>query len=122
MLILSRYIAKHELDALSRTIALRDVLDGATKVKKGLAIATKPPVQGYRFYKVRIGQRNAARMIVFLITDNQKIVPILIRLKQDKVFGANMAMNNPRVVEQIRKNMEKIMEDIQAGRYEEYPL
>lgn len=122
MLILSKYIAKHELAALRRTISISDVIQGAAKVRKGLAVETKPPVQGFRFYKVRIGSRNAARMIVFLVTGSQKIVPILIRLKKDKIFGMNMAMNNPSVVQQLKKNMDRVLEDIEAGHVEEISL
>ncbi len=122
MLILARYVATHELGPLSRYVTLDDVLEGARKVQKGLAQETKPPVKGFRFFKVRIGARNSGRMIVFLATENQKVVPVLIRLKKDKIFGMNMAMNNPRVVQQMKKNMDTILDDIQNKNYEEFPL
>jgi hypothetical protein len=58
-------------------------------------------------------------MIVFLISANQKIVPILVRKKKDKIFGMNMAMNNKIVVSQINKNLNKIIDDIKNGDFEE---
>ena len=122
MLILTKTIAKHELAPLSRFIHLKDVLEGAIKIKKGLAIETKSLARGFRFYKVRIGRKNRARMIVFLLTESKKVVPILIRLKKNKIFGMNMAMNNPKVVDQINKNMDRILEDIQKKEYEEFSL
>jgi hypothetical protein len=103
------------LAPLSRFLNLEDVLAGAEKALKGLA--TK-----FHFFKVRIGKRNGARMIVFLVTEGQKAVPVLIRLKRDKVFGMNMAMNNEKVVDQLKKNMSRILEDIEAKEYEEFPL
>lgn len=124
MLILTKYIAKHEFGPLSRFIDLEDVLDGAEKALKGLAAEIKAPVntRNFHFFKVRIGQRNGARMIVFLVTETQKVVPVLIRLKKDKIFGMNMATNNAEVVSQLNKNMDRILDDIQEGEYEEFPF
>lgn len=61
-------------------------------------------------------------MIVFLVTENKKVVPVLIRLKKDKIFGMNMAMNNPEVVNQINKNMDRIFDDFSKREYEEFSL
>ena len=91
---------------------------------KGLAAEVKAPsnARGFRFFKVRVGKRNGARMIVFLVTENQKVVPVLIRLKKDKVFGMNMAMNNEKVIDQLTKNVYRILDDIEAEEYEEFPF
>ncbi len=122
MLLLTKYIAKHELAPLSRFVNLQDVLDGAEKALKGLATEVKVPqnARSFRFFKVRIGKRDGARMIVFLVTEKQKVVPVLIRLKKDKVFGVNMSMNNEKVVDQLTKNIYRILEDIESDEYEEF--
>lgn len=124
MLILTQYIAKHELKPLSRFLHLDDLLDGARKVLKGLAVEVKSPknLPNFRFFKVRIGKKNGARMMVFIATENNKVVPLLIRLKKDKIFGMNMAMNNPRVVQQMNKNLDRILTDIRNKGYQEFPL
>lgn len=124
MLLLTKYIAKHELEPLSRFIGLEDVLDGAEKALKGLATEVKAPSnsRGFRFFKVRIGKRDGARMIVFLVTEGQKVVPVLIRLKKDKIFGMNMSMNNEKVVDQLTKNVYRILDDIEKKEYEEFPF
>lgn len=122
MLILSQYIAKHELKPLNRFLSLDDLLNGARKVIKGLAVNIKSPqsLPGFRFFKVRIGKKNGARMIVFIIIENNKVVPVLIRLKKDKIFGTNMAMNNPQVVDKINKNLDKILDDMRNNAYQEF--
>lgn len=124
MLVLTQYIAKHEFKPLSRFLYFDDILAGAQKVLKGLALETKPSrhISGLRFFKIRIGKKNHARMIVFLITESMKVVPVLIRLKKDKIFGMNMAMNNSSVVEQMNRNLDKIFDDLQKKQYEEFPL
>ncbi len=122
MLIVTDYIAKHELAPLRRFLGMDDLLAGAKKVLKGLAVETKSPrnIPGFRFFKVRIGKKNWARMIVFIAMENQKVVPVLIRLKKDKIFGMNMAMNNPQVVDQINKNLDRILDDMHHNAYKEF--
>lgn len=124
MLILTEYIAKHELKPLQKYFKLKDILSGSEKVLKNLAIETKPPqkIPGYKFFKVRIGQNVKGRMIVFMVVENKKIVPLLIRLKKDKLFGMNIAMKNQDVVNQININLDKALQDIQSGNYQEFKL
>ncbi len=122
MVILTRYVARHELAPLERYLNLDDILAGAQKVLKGLATETKPPrsLTGFRFYKVRLGRQQSARMIVFVLLKNQKVVPLLIRLKKDKIFGTNMAMNNPEIVRELNKNLDAVLADIEQNRYQEF--
>ncbi|MBI4127248.1 hypothetical protein HY463_00910 [Candidatus Peregrinibacteria bacterium] len=122
MLILTRYIVLHELKPLRRFLSLDEIITGAKKVESGLATPIKVPknIAGLEFYKVRLGKNNGARMIVFMMTQNSKIVPVLIRLKKDKIFGMNMAMNNPEVAKQISKNLDHIFEDIKSKAFEEF--
>ncbi len=124
MLVLTRTIARHELKPLIRFLKIDDLLEGARKVKKGLAVEIRQPrkLQNIRFYKVRIGARNNARMIVFMKSEKKSIVPVLIRLKKDKVFGMNMAMNSPIVVNHINRNLIRIFDDIQNKDYQEFTL
>ncbi len=124
MLIVTDYVTGHELKPLERYVGIDDVLLGAQKVIKGLGIETKPPrhLSGFRFYKVRLGGGQSAHMIVFVVVENQKVVPIIIRLKKDKVFGVNMAMNNPALIKQINRNLDQVLMDIEAKRYREFNL
>ncbi len=122
MFIITEYIAKHELKPLQRYFALADIADGAEKVLKNLAIEIKSPQKssGFKFFKVRIGRKVKGRMIVFMVTGSMKVVPILIRLKKDKIFGMNMAMNNREVMKKVNSNLEHILEDIKNKKYQEF--
>lgn len=117
MLILTQYIAKHELKALQRHFDVEDILEGGRKVLKSLAVEVKAPrkLNSARFFKVRIGTKNTGRMMVFLMTNNQKIIPLLIRLKKDKIFGMN-------VLAQINKNLDHVLSDIEKGKWEGFDL
>lgn len=122
--ILTHYVLKHEFKPLRRQFEIKDILIGAEKVSKNLAIEIKASdkLTGCRFFKVRIGSSVKGRMIVFVITENQKIVPALIRLKKDKIFGMNLAASNSAVVDALNKNLDHILEDILEKRYEELSL
>ncbi|MDO8626536.1 MAG: hypothetical protein Q7K39_03745 [Candidatus Magasanikbacteria bacterium] len=124
MVILTHFVTKHELAPLARYLTLEDILKGSAKVLKGLGIPTKPPsaIPGLQFYKVRIGKMQSARMIVFVLLNNKKIVPLLIRLKKDKIFGNNMALNNPLVVKELNKNLDAVLSDITNKKYEEFAV
>lgn len=124
MLIFTQYIAKHEFKPLRRFFTFDDILEGARKVLKNLAVETKPSrsIPEVKFFKVRIGRKTKGRMIVILMVHKQKVVPLLIRLKKDKIFGINMAMNNPRVIEQLNKNLDCVLEDIKHKKFEEFSL
>ena len=124
MLVLTNYVFSHELKPLERYLTIDDVLAGAQKVIKGLGIETKPPrhLSGFRFYKVRLGGGQSARMIVFVVVKNKKVVPLMIRLKKDKILGMNMAMNNSALIKQINKNLDQVLADITAKRYQEFTL
>ena len=72
MLVITNFIASHELKPLERYLNIKDVILGAQKVIKGLGTETKPPrhLSGFRFYKVRLGGGQSARMIVFVVVKN----------------------------------------------------
>ena len=124
MLLIPKYIAKHELKPLLRYLSIEDIVNGAKKVSKSLAVEIKSPraLPGFRFFKVRIGQRSNARMIAFLLVANGKVVPLLIRLKKDKLFGMNMSMNNQNVVAMMNRNLDHVLENIAEKDYEEFEL
>ncbi len=123
MIVITRYIAKHELKPLRRYFELEDIIEGARKIQKnlGIQIHVQSTSSAFQFFKVQIGQKVKGRMIVFMRTGNEKIVPILIRLKKDKIFGMNMSANNTDVAKQISKNLDHILEDIENNNYEEFP-
>ena len=124
MLIFTKYIAKHEFKPLQKYFTIEDVIEGGRKVIKGLGqkISAHNKSAKFRFFKVRIGGTLKGRMIVFLVSENKKVVPLLIRLKKDKKLGMNMSASNPNVIAQIDKNLEHVLADIAKGKAEEFEL
>ena len=44
------------------------------------------------------------------------------RLKKDKIFGTNMSTNNPALVKQINRNLDRVLADIEQHRYQEIAI
>lgn len=124
MIIISTYIAKHELKPLKKYFKIEDIIEGGRKILKDLSTEIRLPgvAHEFRFFKVRIGEKVKGRMIVFMVTKNMNIVPVLIRLKKDKKLGMNMAANNPDVVRQVIKNLDHILKNIEKKEYEEFDI
>ena len=123
MLIITRYILKHELAPISRNIDLQDLLIGAQKVRGNLAVELKGGFvsQSVKFFKVRIGKKAKARMIVFLTTSNN-VVPVVVRLKKDKKYGQNLSVNNEEVKNLISRNLDAIYKDVENRDFESYEV
>lgn len=120
MLILSDYIVKHELKPLKGQLESDDLLVGAKKVLNGLEKGINFR-KGFKFFKVRIGSKTKGRMIVFVVA-GKKVVPVLVRLKKDKKFGMNMSANNSVVIDQINKNLENVIKNIEEGNFQEFEI
>jgi len=71
------------------------------------------PLAGTKLVKVYMtGVSSAARMIVLLYFKKEYYVPIVIRLKKDKLIGSNLSKNNQNLQILLAKNLELIMEDL----------
>lgn len=76
---------------------------------------------GCKIVKVRLGSSRAVgRMIVYVQIDKDYFIPVVLRLKKDKVFGENLSLRNKRAEKKILYNLDKIFEDLKAGRYEKF--
>ena len=124
MLLLSKYIAKHEYKPNQKYFSIDDLIAGAKKITKGLGkkISISKKDRSFHFFKVRIGSKVKGRMIVFFVLENTKVVPLLIRLKKDKKIGMNMSPENPNVVSQINKNLDYVIKDIENDNFEEFEI
>ncbi len=109
---------------LGKVFNVSDILVGAKKIIKNLAIEIRHPGDGmsFRFFKVRIGKKGDGRMIAFFTTANGNVVPLLIRAKKDKQYGENMSSSNKFVTQQIKKNLLRVLEDIRDNRFEKFDI
>ncbi|MFH1292015.1 MAG: hypothetical protein ABIH87_02355 [bacterium] len=67
--------------------------------------------------KLRITSRTVGRIIVYVYKQKDLVVPVVLRLKKDKIIGENLSLNNTKAKTVILDMMDRIMNDISNGDY-----
>ena len=67
--------------------------------------------------KLRITSRTVGRIIVYVYKQRDLVIPVVLRLKKDKIFGENLALNNKKAKSLILDMMDRIMGDINKNYY-----
>lgn len=122
MLILTEFFQKHELDKVSKYFGVKDI---QTSIKKIPIAGIEMSNLGYKdckIIKIRIGHKPVGRMIVYLQTKDNYFIPLILRLKKDKLIGENLSLNNKLAEEKIIYNLEMIFKDLKNGKYRKLPL
>lgn len=122
MLIITEYIKKHELVPVARYFTIQDIKKSVNKVASSGIEMSNLGYKNCKIVKVRIGSKPAGRMIIYIQIEKNYFIPILIRLKKDKILGENLALSNKKAEQKIIHNLEMIFEDLQRGRYEKFEL
>jgi phage-related protein len=73
--------------------------------------------------KIDITSSGGAGRVVFLvIIDQNKVVLLMIRHKNDKKIGQNITIKNPHFSRVLEKNLDLVLGDIAQNAYKEYDL
>ncbi|MBU1160554.1 MAG: hypothetical protein V1768_01195 [Patescibacteria group bacterium] len=68
--------------------------------------------------KIRVGEKQRARMLVLFISVNNIKIPFLIALKNDKKFGSNMSLKSS-IKNMIIQKADNALSDFNNGNYNE---
>lgn len=123
-LIIAASIKKAELEPLRRIFSLNIVKIAARKSLGGLGaiIKSSTKISNARLKKISLTSSGGAGRAIFLIEVGAKSVLVMIRLKNDKKIGGNMAIENPRFRKVLNRNLDLIFTDLKNGDYERYNL
>lgn len=124
-LIITASIQELEFKPLEKIFTLKVILEAGKKSLKGLGekIKGSSKIPSTELQKVYLTSSQGAGRVIFLIQINsKKSVLVMIRHKNDKQIGANMTVKNPKFKKILKKNLDMILKDIQAKKYEEYTI
>ena len=123
-LILCQSIIEGELRPLREYFSSEAIVRAASKAIQGLGKEIKgSKVPFTRLIKVSLtGERGAGRAVFLFMIQRSAITPVLLRLKKDKILGANVSMQNPSFVKIIEKRLNMIEDDIIKRRYDRIKL
>lgn len=122
MIILTDSFKKRELKDVAVYFTLADIKSAVIRIQSSGIEMKNAGFRDCKLFKVRIGSKPAGRMIVFVQVQHNYFIPIVIRLKKDKVFGENLSLQNKKAKELIIRNIYLALEDIQDEKYERIEL
>lgn len=124
-LLLTASIRKAEFEPLQKTFPLEVIKIAAQKCLDGLGTNIKSPnkISSTILKKIPITSTGGAGRAMFLLqVVDDKAILIMLRLKNDKKIGENMAIDNPRFKKVFEKNLALLTEDIKNDDYEEFEI
>lgn len=122
LLILTNSFSEKELKPLRKFYNINDIKKTVLKVAVKPANLSSLGYKDGRLLKLRVVNKVAGRMIVYLFIKKFEAVPIILCLKKDKIFGKNLSINNKRAKALILKMLDLAMEDIQKENYTKIKL
>lgn len=122
MLILTDSFLKKELKPLKKYYSVYDIKKTVSKIGPNSINLSDLGYKNGQLLKLRMVNKIAGRMIVYTFMDDDKIVPIVVRLKKDKIFGENLSLNNKRGKQLIMKMLDSAIRDIKDDNFEAVKL
>lgn len=118
MLILTDSFLKKELKPMRKYFTIADIKKAVLKINKSAVYFSDLGYKNGKLLKLRIVNKVAGRLIVYVFTQKNLTVPLVVRLKKDKIFGENLSLNNKKAKALILKMLDLVMDDIKHGRYQ----
>ncbi|MEK9165696.1 MAG: hypothetical protein AAB525_02465 [Patescibacteria group bacterium] len=118
MLILTDSFFKRELKPLGKYFTVADIKKAVLKINKSAIYFSDLGYKNGKLLKLRMVNKVAGRLIVYIFTQKDIVAPLVLRLKKDKIFGENLSLNNKRGKALILKMLDLVMNDIKLGHYQ----
>ena len=117
LLILTDSFIKKEFKPLKKYYSINDIAKTAVKAKIKPDSLSSLGYKNGRLLKLRVINKVSGRMAVYAFAQNNWIIPIVLRLKKDKIFGENLAINNKKTKNLILKMLDLAMDDVEKKKY-----
>lgn len=120
-IILCHSILKKEIKPLLKYFSKGDIKKYVLKAAEGLGPELKGSnIPNSKLVKIYMTSRQGAgRMIVLIFINKNYYLPIILRLKKDKLLGTNLSSKNQVLQDLLEKNLNFVMQDLKNGNFEE---
>jgi hypothetical protein len=120
-ILLCHSILKREITPLLEYFSKGDIRKYVWRVAGGLGVEIKgSQIPATKLIKVYMTSRGGAgRMVVLIYVKKDYCLPVIARLKNDKIVGTNLSKGNPAFQDLLEKNLELIVQDLRDGDFEE---
>ena len=117
-LILTKSFLKRELKPLKKYYSVEDIKKTTKKISSSPVRLSHLGYRGGELIKLRMASKTTGRIIVYVYKQKNMLIPIVLRIKKDKMFGENLSLNNKKAKLLILNMLNKTMNDINSGDYE----
>lgn len=120
-IILCHSILKKEINPLIGYFSHGDIKKYVERAEKGLAVEIKGSTIPYtKVVKVYMtGRSGAGRMIILVYVKKDLYLPVVVRLKKDKIVGTNLSKENQAFQDLLQKNLNLVVKDLEEGNFDE---
>ncbi len=120
-ILLCHSILKREIKPIFENFSKEDIKKYVLKVADGLGNEIKGSfIPATKLIKVYMtGSKSAARMLVLVYVNKDYYLPVVARLKKDKIVGANLGKGNKEFQDILEQNLNLIMQDLEKRNFEE---
>ena len=116
-LILTESFLKRELKPLKKYYSVEDIKKTIKKISSSSIRLSNLGYKDGELMKLRITSRVVGRIIVYVYKQKDLVIPMVLRLKSDKIIGENLALNNKKAKSLILDMMNRITGDISKNDY-----
>ena len=116
-LILTKSFLKRELKPLKKYYTIEDIKRTIKKISSSPVRLSHLGYKEGELMKLRLVGKIARRIIIYAYKQKELIVPVVLRLKKDKIIGENLSLNNAKAKLLILDMLDKTMDDVKNGDY-----
>lgn len=121
-IILTKSFLKREFKSLNKHYKLEDLKKTLKKINSSSICLANLGYKDGKLLKLRITSNISGRLVVYLFEEKNLIIPVVLRLKKDKIFGENLSFNNEKAKSLILDMLDRVMVDIKSGDYEKIQI
>ena len=113
-------VLEKEIKPLLKYFSKGDIKKHVLKASQGLGTELKGAgIAGTKLLKIYMtGKGGAGRMVILVYVQKNYYLPIILRLKKDKIAGSNLSKGNTMFQKLLEKDLGFIMRDLKNGDFE----
>jgi len=118
MVILTKSFLQKEFRSVKKYYTTEDIKKAIEKINISADTLSNLGYKDGKLMKLKIASKVSGRLIVYVFIKTSLVVPIVLRLKKDKIFGENLSLENKKAKMLIIKMLDLAMSDIKNVDYE----
>ena len=116
-IIITESFAQREMRPLKKYYTIHNIIKTVRKMQCSPIRLSHFGYSDGELLKLRMAHKVAGRLIVYVFRQGTLVVPILMRLKKDKLIGENLAVKNKKAKHLIISALDQTMIDIKTKKY-----